>query len=227
MWSLAVEEQFYLVFPLLVAIVPRRWLWAAIGALCLIFTAVRLLGGYALCDGLYLTDGRTEARVIAILLGAWLALVRADLIPRPRWRFAALLAGWVALLLLLGGRAGYLDAVGVGGSLAAVWLAVTGRAAWRQRALAWFGLRCYGLYLLHVPALFFVDAVAPGLRTVFFAPIWLAVVLAAAALSYRYLERPIIEAAARRLGRRPEEVADGLAVSAGTVVVPVAAIPPG
>jgi peptidoglycan/LPS O-acetylase OafA/YrhL len=48
--------------------------------------------------------------------------------------------------------------------------------------LAWFGERSYGLYLFHVGALRLVHGNIPAL----------AVTIALAALSYRYLEQPCI-----------------------------------
>lgn len=66
-WSLAVEEQFYLVWPFVIAFAPRRWLVPAILAMCglsLLFKAGVALGGF---------DTRAVNRLLfgnLVLLGA-------------------------------------------------------------------------------------------------------------------------------------------------------------
>ena len=66
-WSLAVEEQFYLIWPFVIAFAPRRWLVAVIlgmAALSLLFKLGVVLGGYNTRDVTRLLPGNL------VLLGA-------------------------------------------------------------------------------------------------------------------------------------------------------------
>ena len=53
LWSLSVEEQFYLVWPALIALVPRRYF----RALCIAFIALSLTGAF-----LFTLDGNIAAQ---------------------------------------------------------------------------------------------------------------------------------------------------------------------
>jgi len=212
MWSLAVEEQFYIVFPLLLALFPARRLWMVIGGLVMASTALRLYGHFALWQGLYLVDGRTEVRALSILLGAWLALLAGGLVPRPRW-CAALYAASIVALMVAGGRSGPLDAMGLGLAVLPVWLAVSSRAVIRNRVLAFLGVRCYGLYLVHLPIIAVLEPRLPGLPAPLFFAVTLALSIAVSMISFRFLESPLIAAAHRR---RPAAVAASTLADAPT-----------
>lgn len=199
MWSLAVEEQFYLVFPLLVALVPRHRLWVLVGGLVLAGTAARLLTVHFTVDGLYIAQPTTQLRAVALALGAWLAVVREGLAPRPR-ACAAVFAVWAFLLAVvpgtdtlftIRGRLGLLDPVGLLGSLGVLaWLVA--HPIPPHRVLRWVGVRCYGFYLLHVPLLILVQGWIPGAPTAVFLLAWFASLVVAAGLSFRFLERPFL-----------------------------------
>ena len=119
MWSLAVEEQFYLVWPLLLLVTglivrqPRRRL-IAVGALAgagVVASAIRLgfLWGSAGQDRAYLG---TDSRIFEPLTGALLAVLMTSgsvraLITRTHWRLLALGGiGLVWALATLGGASG-------------------------------------------------------------------------------------------------------------------------
>lgn len=200
MWSLAVEEQFYLLVPILFWLVPRERLWQLVGLLVLVLTATRLGFPSAHMDGIYVTSSFTHVRAIAIALGSWMALVREGLVPRPRLA-ALVFLGWAAALLVGGDtstlftrsatRIGLLDPVGIGAALLILWLVV--RAPRRRIPLLRFiGIRCYGFYLLHLPMLMLIQARAPALSPPLFAAAWLVSLTAVVELSYRLLERPLI-----------------------------------
>lgn len=198
MWSLMVEEHFYLVYPVLCLLVPRRWLWLAVGGLCLGFAALRLHLPTYYVDGLVIAVPMTHLRAVALALGCWVALVHAGLVPRARvcaWVFAAWVALWAAFggsepLFARYGRLGLLDPVSLGGAaLLLVWL--TSRSRNGPRWLRFVGVRCYGIYLLHVPLLMLFKKLAPSLPLGWFFALWLPSVVAVAALSFRWLESPL------------------------------------
>jgi peptidoglycan/LPS O-acetylase OafA/YrhL len=169
-WSLAVEEQFYLAWPFLVWLLPRRRL----AVVCLALVA----GAFALRLAIHRTTINataayvlTPARMDALALGALVAIAAREPTWWPRVRRAApwvLCAAAAAVAGVWVGRGGLFGgdpAVQVwaftplGAGFAAILvLAVDGRAGSRlSRGLARPGLRTagkysYGLYVLHYPA---------------------------------------------------------------------------
>jgi peptidoglycan/LPS O-acetylase OafA/YrhL len=166
LWSLAVEEQFYLCWPALVYLVPQRRL-----ALVCVVLAVGALGlrcAFAL-TGQHMEDAHrfTPARLDTLLLGALLALaVRSDrwLAWCRTWLPRAGLLAAVAILMLARGTNGF-DMFSplvytAGWSLTAlvsgavVFAAATPGGGPLRRVLCWrwlrsFGRYSYAIYLLH------------------------------------------------------------------------------
>ena len=156
-WSLAIEEQFYFVIPLLVWLLPRRVF--ALVALLLIFLAPVLraaLGGA-------LAFVWTPCRGDSLLTGAILAVVVRDRGIRDLLRanvpilYAAFLGflGGAAILIfqpLAFGVANHTWMAGLYGSfllLAVVDEDTLVARMLRSRVLQWFGVMSYGLYMFH------------------------------------------------------------------------------
>ncbi|MCQ4079836.1 acetyltransferase [Streptomyces sp. RB6PN25] len=219
LWSLAVEEQFYLLWPLLLWVVMaavRRQRHQAVCAAALAavsFTAMGLL---------YTPDADpsrvyygTDTHGGALLLGAAAALLlplgrAATLRGTDRLRTMDLLGA--AGLVVLACAAALFDGTGAvafrGGlvvaCLASVALTVAaagpgllGRAlSWGP--LVWVGRRSYGIYLWHWPVIATLANTLPDAATT--APVRIAALAVTAVLataSYRWLEEPVI-----RLGMR-------------------------
>jgi peptidoglycan/LPS O-acetylase OafA/YrhL len=222
LWSLAVEEQFYLVWPLIIAaglpILKRRMLFVLIIAGIAASTA-----GMAL---LYTPGGDTsrvyfgtDTRAAGLLVGAALAfLVAGRSVGRtnPMLLRALALCG-IGFLALIAGATVWLDETQPqlyrGGFLAvslmtaAVILASTRPGVFSTLLalppLRWLGVRSYGIYLWHWPIYMLVWPHEPTLGQL--AGQIVAVVLISA-LSYSLLEKPVREGA---LGRLWSQLRDG------------------
>jgi len=107
LWSLAVEEQFYLLFPLLCVLMLRGhdnlrrffWVVAALLAAALLWRIVLVHGG---ANSIRIYKG-SDTRMDAILYGAWLTLILARDTQNKWRRFCAshLVQGVCLLILLL------------------------------------------------------------------------------------------------------------------------------
>ena len=173
LWSLAVEEQFYLLWPLvvlLVALIPRRSLrfWLLVALAVASAVAMALLYSPAV-DPTRVYYG-TDTHSFGLALGAALAvLTQSWPAPKLSWsraaRFWAPVFGWIAFAALLalslwmsdvtpypylGGLAlvSLLTAVAIAGAITP---GSSLGAALELRPIRWIGERSYGLYLWHWP----------------------------------------------------------------------------
>jgi peptidoglycan/LPS O-acetylase OafA/YrhL len=214
LWSLAVEEQFYLVWPamILVVLLIGRRAWRVSAVLVLAIASAASMAALAIpgSDATRVYYG-TDTHSFGLALGAALALlVEARFIaPAPNSRITAAVfpfAGAVAIggivvvtltmpaddpLVTRGGLAlvAALTALAIAGA--------TTSGSWLSRGLdmpplRWIGQRSYGLYLWHWPTLLLVSAILPMDSPSWLTPaVALVVTVAASALSYRYVEVPI------------------------------------
>lgn len=210
LWSLAVEQQFYLLFAPAALLLPRRHLdalcWILVGASVVMHGALWLAGA-----GPTRFDVDTLANLGLIALGG-LAGLRARPLPgwlAQDWALAGVLILFLTLPLAVAPTGWWLILGRLSGILAALLLlqviqAREGRAValleipWLRR----IGVISYAAYLFHVPlhaervlALVGLDRAAP--RSVSIA-LDLLLTLLLAEMSWRLLERP-----ARRLLRAP------------------------
>lgn len=218
LWSLSVEEQFYVAWPLLVWATRRRagWLWVVI------------LGGIAAAVGVrhdLWGDGlhwlhiyiRTDARMDALLVGCALGIAHhrgwADGVPVGVRRGA----GTVGLVVVVGSAMAFQPhrhfLYGPGFTLVAVAsgllvLGVLEPGGWLHRALTRPAVRAvgrvsYGVYLWHFPV--FLGVVhawpdGPGSARVAVA---VAVTALAVVTSWTVVERPVLAWARRQAPRGP------------------------
>jgi peptidoglycan/LPS O-acetylase OafA/YrhL len=209
LWSIAVEEQFYLLFPALLFLTgtsSRRKLLMTIGALFVLSLACSIWEvGQSAATAFYLLP----SRMWELMLGALVSIAPLPALPRW-WREAlslagAALIGWTIWTydrwMPFPGMAAMAPCLG-----AALLIYAGGKDSAISRALSlkpvvFVGLISYSLYLWHWPVLVFVQialnrALHPG-------EIYACIALsfALAVFSWRYIETPIRRH--RALGWRP------------------------
>jgi peptidoglycan/LPS O-acetylase OafA/YrhL len=220
-WSLAVEEQFYLLWPVAVFRLRRRPLMALCAACAVVAVGVRLalhLAGNAPAAFVLM-----PARMDALAAGAFLALaLRGPGGPAAAARLAkpALAAGGAGLAVLVLWKRGlpaedaavavagyFLLAVLFAGAVALAVAAPPGSRGSRWLAapvLIFFGRYSYALYVLHHPLLFLkppwltYDAVPAVLGSrlpgwLLFVSAGIGVSVALALLSWRFWEKPFLD----------------------------------
>jgi peptidoglycan/LPS O-acetylase OafA/YrhL len=220
-WSLAIEEQFYWVWPLALIVVLRaggRGRLALVGGTWAAFAAVALV--IAVAAGGAAAYLATPARLPEILLGAVLAVaVHAGLRVRAGGCLSA--AAIVAVLVCAvtwpasGGPAesGWLPLFAVASAVLIAGLQRRSpvRVALSLAPLVWLGRISYGVYLFHWPVYTLVDERRlPVDRWLLFL-VRVGITLAIAAASYYAIELPV---RSRRVHWRPVA-----AVAAGTCIV--------
>lgn len=225
-WSLAVEEQFYLVWPVLLLlglrfVHKRKYL---LGLILLGVFASALEMAFLHQPGLMDTSRvyyGTDTRAFALLIGAALALcVPSQMFKGEiaynkclRVSFDAIGATCLALLIWMFWQTNQYEAFLYRGGMVLQSLATAGVVAaavhpstWISRILGckllrWFGVRSYGIYLWHYPILVLFIPMLKGENS--FAHIFLQIVaiLLVASISWRFIEQPIRYGKIGRMGR--------------------------
>lgn len=239
-WSLAIEEQFYLVWPVLLLIafklgankkvIRRGCLVLAVASAVLMAVLYDPMG-----DPSRVYYG-TDTRAMSLLVGAFLAFVwpgqqfteqSTSRVPRSTiWLLdgpaIAALAAIVVIMVAVSGMSPFLYYGGI--FLVSVLTAVVIAAIVHPRSLlarfaqvrpfVWIGKRSYGMYLWHFPI---IQLLAPTVNHVGGYPWWFIVLVFAltfvvSGLSYTFIEKPIRGGA---IGRLMEKVKSGQTSYAG------------
>jgi len=224
-WSLAVEEQYYTVFPLFMALVMprwRHWRWV-LGAVTL---ASLVLSMVLVRHDSNMTFYLPFSRFWELLIGSLIAVGVPPPIQNKPARQALALTGLGLILFSVAtythetrfpGESALLPCLGAAFILYAdirgpTWV---GRLL-SLRPMIWIGLISYSLYLWHWPVLVFARYVLMRpLETLDKVLIFL-VVMALAYLSWRFVERPFRRA--RNIGPKP------LFIGAGVVAAVILAV---
>jgi peptidoglycan/LPS O-acetylase OafA/YrhL len=228
LWSLAVEEQFYLVWPVLLLVLLRltggrkpRVALVAAGLAAVSFLLLAVLAHPGI-DNTRPYEG-TDTRAGEMLAGAALALVyrpsRIKITPPPGVRAGVDAVGLAALLgigWMVTGTSTYSLSLYRGGMLTLTLLstlllvAVSYPGSVSGRVLGaplprWLGERSYGIYLWHLPVMAFTPHHEPGTPGDWFWPavLDLGLTLLLASLSWTLIEDPVRRHGLRSLVRRP------------------------
>lgn len=226
LWSLAVEEQFYLIWPWFLWLVLRfaRGRPALAGMTMTILTLLgAALSAIAMwviyqpgIDPTRVYEG-TDTRAFGLLIGAALAMVwpsrRLSRTLAGRWRLlldGVGLLGLIVIALLIWRTSQYSPFLYRGGivllsvATAATVAALVHPASWLGVAvgwkpLRWLGVRSYGIYLWHWPI---IVLTAPSLlaeASLSLQALQVTATIVVAALSWRFFEEPIRRGAIGRL----------------------------
>lgn len=210
-WSLAIEEQFYFVFPLIAVVGLRlgsgsRAVFGAVLATLAagsVLAAVGLTLAGAPIDRVYYGS---DARAAELLMGALLAVALCGReISRRTVQRTLEVVGGVAMLVMvglwatvdlestwlyLGGFAGY-TLLSVAVIAAAVQPSGPVRALLSGRVMRWIGRVSYGAYLFHWPVYLWLSAERTGLDDGPLFALRAFVTFALAGISFEFLESPI------------------------------------
>jgi peptidoglycan/LPS O-acetylase OafA/YrhL len=208
LWSLGIEEQYYLVWPLLLFMLRRhmeRIFWLIVGIAAASFALNIVLVGRLPEAAFYLPMTRFWELMLGSIV-AWLHLHRAQRPEVPlRWRNLAALGGAVLLILafvLVRDGRGFPGWWALLPTLGALLLMQSGPQAWinhrilANRAVVYVGLISYPLYLWHWPILSFARNLNGGLPPVGIRIGALVVSVLLACATFEWIEKPI-----RRMGR--------------------------
>ena len=234
-WSLAIEEQFYWLWP--VAFVGLWKLGRTTRGRLLLLGAVTagfvvLAPVIAVVWGTDAAYWASPARAAEILLGAFLALALAGRTVSPRlWVLAplalAVLAVCVVTFPSAGGPAyaGWLPAIGAVSALLLLGLQVDSpvRAACSAAPLVWLGKISYGVYLFHWPIFVVLNDERTGLDGLPLFALRTALTLGVAQVSFMFFEQPIRTASG--IGIRPTLIGAGGATAA--VILAAVLVVPG
>lgn len=181
-WSLAIEEQFYVFWPIIMLVVLALltvwWQRLALAATIAVGSGLLMMVLYS-GDNLTRLYYGTDTHIFGIAIGVGLAFLWSDpsgrILGKAHWRRYSSAYGWTALAVLLifmlilpdTGPWAYMGGMFAASLLTCVIIAAMLRSesilarVGEMRALRWIGTRSYGLYLWHWPILIMLAVVVP------------------------------------------------------------------
>jgi peptidoglycan/LPS O-acetylase OafA/YrhL len=206
LWSLAVEEHFYLLFPTIFLLASRFMTSARLATACLVACAVVLgirltnITAFGIVEPNYYW---THTRIDSILFGCVLALRHNPILDadakRPPWWLVGLAGAAICATFLMKApllREGFRYSIqGVALVILFAWVLHQrgGPVAWvlGSAPMRLIGLYSYTLYLVHYAVLVVIWTNLPGLPTIAQGVLGGIVSMAFAAIMYAVVERPL------------------------------------
>lgn len=215
-WSLSLEEQFYLLLPIVVLLF-RRWLVPVL----LLIVIYQLVQERTMAMMVFRCDGM----LLGVLLAIWSRLPSYQL-ARPEFLRSLPLRGLLPLLIILGCLALLgSDELRIASHRMSMVALLSAMLVWMasynddlfmpapiRHIFVWIGARSYAIYLIHIPAFFLTREIwmwmnpgaTPGPdQTLSYIVMAGMIILICAELNYRWVEQP--------LRRRGAAIADGIA----------------
>lgn len=190
MWSLSIEEQFYLVWPVILARVLIRWprlVAPTMLAAAVLIVALRFTVADAWLPWFFATPLRLDAIALGCALSAW--YVSGRRLKVAWWSAVPFLVVALVMVSLPTLLTLTTTLAAVAGVLLVGAVADDGASWLRWRPLRELGRISYGLYLWHAPVFLLVGDSVPG-------PVGWALMtvasIAVAMASYRWVERPFL-----------------------------------
>lgn len=212
-WSLALEEQFYIIVPLLIYLLPRSAfvMLCVVGIMDIPMVRASFPGMVSFVNLPFRADSLMFGGLLALIVRVPGFMGWADRFYRWFIVLALVLVADLAVLMFINGRAlGMLDHTLLGLiSAFIIFLALLPSAralgsVLSNRALVWLGVRSYSIYLLHQGISGFIHGlfhhpgpVIYGWQDALVMLSALGITLVLAALSYRFIEQPCM-----RFGRK-------------------------
>lgn len=238
-WSLAVEEQFYVVFPLIVILVvalARKFGFAGWQRILTWVIAVGAAGSLAWA----IWQGNSEpatayfssaTRAYELAIGALLAILlfKRESVPSVR---SSTIASVAAVLVMVGSFVAlneslsfpsYLALFPTLAAAAFIWANVANvqvpmiSKVFQSRPMVYVGKISFSVYLIHWPVIIFTKSLLPEFsNTWMFAPAVIAITLALSAAGYKFVEQPFrhIEIPKTQRSSRQRFVMAGVAIVA-------------
>ena len=215
LWTLCIEEQFYLVWPLVVLALPRRWIIPVAALLVIaapVFRSILEIRGvpYLAIRNLPLSQFDALAGGALLAMARWDASCRPGLVVWEKCRPWIALAGFVLYLLCLKGPVSQTVQM-LGATASALFMAAL--VDWAAhgakgiagnmlafRPLVYIGKISYGIYLYQFASLFLLYKLQhllghPRLMNNWagFALVWTAITILISMVSWHLFERPILQ----------------------------------
>ena len=211
LWSLGIEEQFYIVWPLLIYFSAQRsWsiLWLILTVALLSFGLNVWQVGSNPSAAFYSPLSRSWELALGALL-AYQALHPAQVFTAIIERYRSLLSGLGLVMVVVGfmvinksrafpGWWALLPALGSTLLIASGPHGLVNRFILSQRIFVWVGLISFPLYLWHWPLLSFARIISSETPTVDVRAILVLVSIAMAALTYYLVEKPVRQSSPKR-----------------------------
>lgn len=246
-WSLSVEEQFYFFWPLLILLVPPRWLSRVTG---IVVPLLAIASGLVMAVIFIGHDPREAGdvvymslftRMLSLSLGGWLALREFENRPLRGWRCLALFLGALVVLTLdrMGRNYGIITSQPLYWTIALIAYAMVSvsfvatmvfdrgilkrlmTAVLSIPLLRGFGQLSYAMYVFHLPVLFYLginDAALDGAKVpILQVVLAFGVTIGLSILSYYLLETPMAKLKETYGKVRLAEPTGAIAVSVGGV----------